>query len=870
MKTLAPRSSIPEKMAPLWADIDFLGGLLEEVVERHAGEDVFKAVEHARAVTHQLRQKFDPDVERRFLQWIDKLDMTTTTHVIRAFALYFKLVNLAEEAHRIRRKRHYESLPDHAPQKGSLEEIALKLSARGVTPPEIQKCFNSLSIEIVMTAHPTEAQRQTILTKLLRIALLLIDHQRESLTAPEEEEFKERVRVEIDALWQTEEIRRRQVSPLDEADNGLFYLDQVLFNRVPRVLENLERQLNQFYGRKIRVPAVLSLGSWMGGDRDANPHVTHAVTRTVAERSREMVLRKYIEAVDELVGRASLSADLAPPPAALVNSLRADAKRYPRHARSLEGRFINEPYRRKLSFMKHKLERMLDHRPGYPNAGRFLSDTKLVRDALTGVKSALAENVDFLCRQIRIFGFHLVSLDIRDNSQAIHAAYQAQAGSHHTAETREVLKTIRGIRGIQDQVDARSATAYVLSMTHRKEDILELFSLIQKAGLYGRIDLVPLFETIHDLRHADEVMSELYEHPRYRKHLKERGNIQEIMVGYSDSNKDGGYFTSGWELYKAQMDLTESAHHHGISQILFHGRGGAIGRGGGPLNQAILAQPPGTVQGRIKITEQGEVIHNKYGNPYLAERNLELMLSAMIESELLREPETLEADWVKTAETLSQSSYKTYRALVYDDPDFVTFFEQSTPIREIQELNIGSRPSRRAESRRIEDLRAIPWVFSWTQSRFTLPGWYGFGTAVKQWEGDRKILRQMYERWPFFKAQIDFMEMSAQKADMHVARRYAELVENKAIRDRIFSRIEEEYRWLHEGLLQITREEDTLESNPTLQTSIKLRNPFVDALSYFQIQLLKTSRSSARIDDNLKRAVLLSINGVSNGMRNTG
>jgi phosphoenolpyruvate carboxylase len=343
------------------------------------------------------------------------------------------------------------------------------------------------------------------------------------------------------------------------------------------------------------------------------------------------------------------------------------------------------------------------------------------------------------------------------------------------------------------------------------------------------------------------------------------------MVGYSDSNKDGGYFTSGWELYKAQMDLTETARHYGIKQILFHGRGGAIGRGGGPLNQAILAQPPGTVQGRIKITEQGEMIHNKYGNPYLAERNLELVLSAMIEGELLRDPSELESDWVKAVESLSQYSYKAYRALVYDNPDFVDFFTQSTPIHEIQELNVGSRPSRRVSgSERIEDLRAIPWVFSWTQSRYTLPGWYGFGSAVRQWQGDKRLLRQMYLEWPFFKAQIDFMEMSAQKADMHIARRYAELVENKSIRERIFSRIDEEYRWLRESILFITREPETLSSNPTLQTSINLRNPYVDALSYFQISLLKAWRASGRTREDLKRAVLLSINGVANGMRNTG
>ena len=366
-------------------------------------------------------------------------------------------------------------------------------------------------------------------------------------------------------------------------------------------------------------------------------------------------------------------------------------------------------------------------------------------------------------------------------------------------------------------------------------------------------------------------MSELYRHPAYRKHLKQRGYIQEIMVGYSDSNKDGGYFTSGWELYKAQMDLTEAAEHHGIKQILFHGRGGAIGRGGGPVNQAILAQPPETVQGRIKLTEQGEMIYSKYGNPYLAERNLELVLSAMIEGELLRDPLKLDAEWVTAAEALSQSSYKAYRGLVYEDLEFAIFFNQATPIHEIQDLNIGSRPARRvAGSTRIEDLRAIPWVFSWTQSRYTLPGWYGFGTAVHEWPGDVKILQSMYKNWPFFKAQVDFMEMSAQKADMHIARRYAELVEDKNIRERIFARIDEEHQWVREGLLRITGEGDTLESNPTLQTSIKLRNPYVDALSYFQISLLKAWRGSGRTREDLKRAVLLSINGVANGMRNTG
>jgi phosphoenolpyruvate carboxylase len=869
---------IPEKLAPLRADIDFLARLLGDVILTHAGDDVFKAVEHTRSTTLQLRQEHDPDLEKRFLQWIQTLELTTATQVIRAFALYFQLVNLAEEVHRIRRRRYYENLPDHAPQKGSLEEIALKLGARGVTPPEIQSFLNRLSIEIVLTAHPTEAQRQTILTKLLRIAFLLIDRERTHLTPPEEETFKEQVRGEIDALWQTEEIRWKKISPLDEAENGLFYMDQVFFDRVPRTLKKLERHLNQVYGRPIRVPESLRIGSWMGGDRDANPYVTHEITRQVAEKSKRLALRKYVEAVDDLIGRCSLSADLAPPPATLIASLHSDAKRYPAHARTLEGRFLHEPYRQKLSYMKHKLQRMLSGVPGYRRAEEFLQDADRVRQALDQAKSAMSDDVEFLCRQIRLFGFHLASLDVRDNAQAIHAAYEAKKSGAQTPATQEVIKTIRSIRQIQDDVDPKSATAYVVSLTHRKEDILELFSLIQKERLAGRVDLVPLFETIEDLRHCDHVMAELYKDPAYRRHLKKRGSIQEVMVGYSDSNKDGGYFTSGWELYKAQMDLTETAKHFGIKQILFHGRGGAIGRGGGPVNQAILAQPPETVQGRIKITEQGEMIYSKYGNPYLAERNLELILSAMIEGELLRDPLELDAEWMKSAEALSQVSYKAYRSLVYDDPEFKTFFSQCTPIHEIQELNIGSRPAKRlpsgqaggAGSTRIEDLRAIPWVFSWTQSRYTLPGWYGFGSAVRQWRGDVKILRQMYHEWPFFKAQVDFMEMSAHKADMHIAKRYAELVEDKAVRERIFSRIEEEYRWLRESILQITSEKETLQTNPALQTSIKLRNPYVDALSYFQISLLKEWRATGRTREDLKRAVLLSINGVANGMRNTG
>ena len=643
------------------------------------------------------------------------------------------------------------------------------------------------------------------------------------------------------------------------------------------MLARFQKTLEEMYGPRLRVPPFLRIGSWMGGDRDANPFVTHAVTQKVTQRSRRLALTKYYASVDELIGRCSLSADLTTPPAKLLASLKRDARRFPRHARSLEGRFMHEPYRQKLTFMKYRLGLTLEGRGGYAKAAEFLADAVVVRDALRQVKSALAEALDLLCLQIQIFGFHLVTLDVRDNSQSIHATHEAVHARALTPEAREVLQTMRMIRTVQDRVDPQSITTYVLSMTHKKEDILDLLALIKRTGLFGRVDLVPLFETIDDLRNCPTVMAELYAHPLYRKHLAARKNFQEIMVGYSDSNKDGGFFTSGWELYKAQISLTETARRAGIKQRLFHGRGGAIGRGGGPLNQAILAQPHGTIQGRIKMTEQGEMIHNKYGNPWIAQRNLELVTSALLETELLRDKPDVPDAWTQAAEAISEETLRTYRSLIYDDKDFVTFFTQCTPIHEIQELNIGSRPARRnAGSTRIEDLRAIPWGFSWTQSRYTLPGWFGFAGGVNAWmrEGNAaerlELLRAMYHNWPFFKAQVDFMEMSARKADMHIARRYAELVEDKGIRDRIFSRIQHEHGILADIVRRITGEKELLANNQTLQTSIQLRNPYVDALSYFQISLLRAWRSTGRTRDDLKRAVLLSINGVANGMRNTG
>ncbi len=915
------KKSVQDKFKPLRQDVRFLGESLGRVLIEQEGKFFFEQVEWVRKTAIQLRREPNPSLEAKLLKKIRSLRLTELTKLIRAFTIYFQLVNLAEEKHRIRRKRHYESLPVAAFQKGSVEHIVQMMKDARWSKGKVHRALSEISIELVLTAHPTEAQRRSVLEKLFVINHLLIERELRHLTPRELHEIDEKIHQEITLLWQTDEIRRRRQTPMDEVENVLFYLDTILFDAVPETLLRFERVLRDRFAKDLCVGPILQFGSWVGGDRDGNPHVTSEVTYEALRRQKDAVLRKYIQCLDHLMAEASQSVELVGATPELLRSLSADQAALPRFAERMKAKSQKEIYRKKLSFIQRKLinSLRLNARPSdrltapdetieafYRNAGEFQEDLAVVIHSLEKHRGSVLVRGEFrrLELAVQLFGFRFTQLDIRENREVLLKAVSEIArkegwveGSFSSlseekkakllhewirkaphslernglsAETAEVLETFDCVRRANQEIDPGSIDTFILSMTRSPSDLLMLRWLAAETGISG-LHLVPLFETIHDLDEAPHVMEALYRDLVYSKHLDSLGKEQEIMLGYSDSNKDGGFLTSNWALYRAQQRLTAVAKRYGIKQKLFHGRGGTIGRGGGPTNQAILAQPAGTIGGRIKITEQGEVISSKYANPFIAERNLELVLSAVIAATWMHKPlPQEEAKGEKAMEELSGASFRTYRSLVYDDPDFLKYFHYATPIEEVSSLNIGSRPARRFESQRIEDLRAIPWVFSWMQSRVNLPSWYGFGTAVER--SGRAELGEMYRRWPFFQTLVDLMQMSMQKADLSIARLYAGLVPDGGIRKKFFSRIEEEFLRTRRVILGITGQQELLERNYALQNSIRLRNPYVDPISYAQAILLERFRKSSEEKDReaIWYAIHLSVNGVSQGLRNTG
>lgn len=940
-----------DKLKPLRDDVKFLGRLLGEVLIEQEGRGIFDLEEEIRKTSIQLRKQFDDDAERDLLALIQRLDPQRAIKIIRAFTVYFQLSNLAEENHRIRRKRHYMLHEDGEPQKGSLEDIFNLLRAEKIPFEKLKKYVDGMSIRLVLTAHPTEAQRRSILTKLKRIGLILVDLEKTVLSQMEKEEHREEILKEITALWQTDELRRRKQTVMDEVKNGLYYLDEILFTALSQIYGEFEHDIKAIYGKHLHVPAFLKFSSWIGADRDGNPFVTHRETYETALRLQELVLDKYIRSLAKLVDSFSQSAELTTVSSELKQSLEADAREFKRMSHEFHFRYEEEPYRAKLIFMERKLKESLarvkkriarlpkethfraNAHPFYSSAEEVIKDLEILRQSLLESRAEILvkRELDPFLRQVRIFGFSFVPLEARDHRDSILGAatellkkFQPESEafeklsekerqdllteellrnprklpeSHSlSAKTREVMETFKTIREIRELAGAGALDTYILSMTQEPSDMLALAWLCQLAGLINLdgdkphcdFEIVPLFETIDVLRRSTHIMEALYQNEAYKIYLKLRGRQQQIMLGYSDSNKDGGFVTSNWELYKAQKNLCASAENFGVKIEFFHGRGGTIGRGGGPMNQAILSQPRGTIQGRMKITEQGEMIYSKYANPWIADRNLELVISAVMAASLskkfLKTP-AKESLWDNIMEILSDLANRAYRSLVYEDPDFLTYFNEATPIQEISRHRIGSRPSSRdakkksSDIKSIESLRAIPWVFAWMQSRHTLPGWYGFGSAyrtfLKSFKGKgEKELRQMYRDWPFFRSMIDLLEMSMMKADMHIAQQYANMTKSSAIREKIFGRIEEEYRWTRAAILEVTGQKELLENHYALQNSIRLRNPYIDPLSYFQIAAIKKLRDGKRLNAaeraQYERAVFLSINGIAHGLRNTG
>ena len=923
-----------EEGGELARDVRLLGNALGDVLREQGGEALLQAVERIRALTKEARSRQGQDAaEAELDRLFGAMDFWQALPVLKAFTTYFQLVNLAEQKEIVRVNRRRAFAAGDQPRPESVRDAVKSLHQAGMTADEMRALVGSLSIQLVFTAHPTESKRRSVQEKLHRLSDYLGRLEEPQTSQSDRERLELDIAAETEILWQTDEVRQRRLSVLDEARNILFYFGETLFQVTPRLYADLQKALVQWYpGETFDIPVFLEYGSWVGGDRDGNPTITLAHTAEVLRLHRNQVLSQYLPAVRTLSDRLSQSRHYVGISDDLERSLAQDAERLPQVATEAAGRSPTEPYRRKCEFIWERLRRTQSSAEGgYASAGEFIADLETIRRSLEenrghyAARRALAP----LLSQARLFGFHLARLDIREHKDKYLGALAAVLHDQGTdwpalTEAEKIALLEREIGGrrplvpaqlafdedtnttlglfrlVSDKMQALGPDAvgsFILSMASDVSDVLAVLLLAKEARLadlrpesdgengWSRVDVVPLFETIEDLENAPAVLDTLLSNPLYRRNVSLRGDSQEVMVGYSDSNKDGGYLTANWKLYVAQSRLAEVAQRHGVTLRLFHGRGGAVGRGGGPAGKAILAQPPGSVRGRLKITEQGEVIAARYFDQEIAYRNLEQIVHAVLMASAEHGSETGETppEWAQAMEEVSDTAFHAYRALVYDDPDFVRFFQEATPIGELAQLNIGSRPPKRTASDRIEDLRAIPWVFSWMQSRYTLPGWYGVGTALADYAGQSPAhltrLREMYRQWPFFTTLLDNAQMSLAKADMDIAARYARLVGDQAIAQRIYDTIAGEFRRSVEIICRITEQEALLDHQPILQKSIRLRNPYVDPLSYLQVELLRRLRALPPDGDSedmraqrrdLRAAVLLSINGVAAGVKNTG
>ncbi|MBD7970615.1 phosphoenolpyruvate carboxylase [Paenibacillus gallinarum] len=911
-------------------DVRFLGNILGEVLVHQGGNELLDVVEKIRETSKALRAEYTPELYQEFLSMIKQLDSEKRHQVIRAFAVYFQLVNIAEQNHRIRRKRDYERSAGETVQPGSIEMAVKTLKEKGFGYNDVQEILSSLSLELVMTAHPTEAMRRVILDIHKRISedVMLLDNP--ILTLREREQLREKLLNEVITLWQTDELRDRKPTVLDEVRNGMYYFHETLFHVLPDVYEELERCLQKYYPENSwHVPTYLRFGSWIGGDRDGNPSVTSDVTWETLRVQRKLAIREYKRILIELMGNLSFSTNIVNVSEELMASIEEDRKHVVIKKADI-WRNEKEPYRIKLAYMITKLSNVFDEsKLGQPD--RYDSPEELIRDLKVIDCSLRHHYADYVAdtyikktiRQVELFGFHTATLDIRQHSQEHENAmteilahmnivedYSALSeeekinlladllndprpltSSHfkYSENTHECLEVYRTIYRAQKEYGKNCITSYLISMTRGASDLLEVMVLAKEVGLYRiepdgtvvcSIQSVPLFETIDDLHAAPQIMKRLFDLPVYRKSVLARNDVHEIMLGYSDSNKDGGVVTANWELLVAMNDITAMSKDYGVKLKFFHGRGGALGRGGMTLNRSILAQPSHTIGGGIKITEQGEVISSRYSLKGIAYRSLEQATSALLTSATAARTEKVdekEAGWKEIIREISEVSLEKYQDLIFRDKDFFDFFKESTPLPEIGELNIGSRPSKRKNSDRFEDLRAIPWVFAWTQSRYLFPAWYAAGTGLQSFyqgkEENLKVLQDMYNNYPFFSTLIDTVQMAVAKADMNISKQYTYMVKDEEVRNRIVGLIKEEYKLTKDLLLKVTGQQEILDNVPVIQESIRLRNPYVDPLSYLQVQLLAELRELREQDGDdaeLLREVLLTINGIAAGLRNTG
>ncbi|WP_322489938.1 phosphoenolpyruvate carboxylase [Chloroflexus sp.] len=933
---MSGRTTSPEHDL-LSANIRALGDALGRIITAQQGPEALALVEQVRRMAKELRNA-PYETDPQALPWlIADLSLPQLQGLVKAFTLYFGLVNLAESVERLRALRARDLRHAPAPRAESIADAIALLKRHGVPADAIQAWLDHALIMPVLTAHPTESRRRTILIKLRRIFDTLIDLTfGERLVLPSDRQAAlTRIEREIVGLWQSDDVRNRRPSVLDEVENGLFYFQTVLWDLLPQMYRETAEALAEAYpDHPWQLPPFLRFGSWMGGDRDGNPFVTPEVTIETVRLMRSAMLRYLIGGIDRLITDLSQSVQQVQVDAALIDRIAEYRELMPEVVATLNPHYRCEPYRQLCHFIQarlhHTLNHTLNHTPRwgadpppprlptvYYHSRELLADLDLIDASLRNHGGALI--ADGLLRDVRanvaVCRLHTATLDVRQHASRHTAALSeilAAAGvvanyealdeaervavlsaeirrprpltpirlSHFRPATAETVQTFRVMAAMSEQLDPEIFQTYIISTTSQVSDLLAVLLFCRDAGLYqpgqhSQLNIVPLFETGEDLQRAPVLLDELLQLPVYREHLALRDNLQEVMLGYSDSNKEGGFVAANWALYQAQVELTTVTERHGARLRLFHGRGGAVGRGGGPAGQAILAQPPGTLHGQIKVTDQGEMISDRYLDPRTAHRHLEQVVNAVLRAGfpgMARQPAP---EWLAAMEQMASTARTIYRRLVYEDPDFLTYFRSATPVAEFNRLRIGSRPVSRRQSDRIEDLRAIPWVFSWMQSRHTIPGWFGLGSALAQFaEADPNhlhLLRAMYRHWPFFTTLLDNAQMIMLKADMGIARRYAELVHDQAIAERIFQQIEAEFHRTGRMICQITEYNDLLDNQPILQRAIRQRNPYIDPLSYVQIELLRRLRAAPpEAQGELETVLLMSINGIAAGLKNTG
>jgi phosphoenolpyruvate carboxylase len=887
------------KELPLKRDIRSLGILLGKVLVEQAGPALFESVEALRKKLIEHRESGGTLIEEA-KAIVASLDTEAANRVTKAFSIYFELSNLAETNHRKRRRRAAQLHGEHKPLAGTFHGTLLRLKASGIPAEAALEALGHISVEPVFTAHPTEFARRAVLIKRALIAQHLEALDDLPLSDATAARCQEAILAEVTSLWQTDDIRNKRPTVSDEIRFGLEYYTLSLFDTLPKVYDEIVDSFRRVYGIELeasRLPVCMRFGSWIGGDRDGNPFATADRTREALALAHQTALDHYLAAVHILVRRLRVSVSQIPASASLKERLDAYERSITETTAELQRTSTTEWYRRFLLLMSVRLQsarRGLGTPAAYQSAAELEHDLELIRESLMQNGGArLAHTlVDPLLLKLRHFGFKLHTLDIRqhrnEHASALAEIREKSLGSTEalarglTDASHELLDTMRAVAEQKTLRGGNVIRAHIISGTETEEDILDVIRIATLAGVRVAgsgedpgLMPVPLFESIDALKRAPQIMRRVWSHPQYAQLVKSWNGWQEIMLGYSDSNKDGGMLTSTWELYKAHHALHEVAREYDLKLRLFHGRGGTVGRGGGPTHRAILAQPPGDFSGSIRITEQGEVLNWKYFDPVLAEWNLEVTIAASLEAYLRPHSDSLPAEDVvhQCMEAMSADAFAFYRRSIAEDPEVLRYFEEGTPVNELEHAHIGSRPSRRCGSRKVEDLRAIPWVFGWMQSRHAVPAWFGVGDAIERFMNRGKtefeLLQRMLKQFPLFADLVSNVELAMAKADMSIAKLYSSLVSDEQIGARVYSMLLEEFDRTKRVIFSLKGTSGLLERSPVLARSIQLRNPYVDPLSLIQVELLRRKRSGD-IDDKIDRALASTMNGIAAGLHNTG